>query len=480
MSAPATGRDAPASTSEPYVLGCCLLDDGASLAAALASGLSASDFEHPTHRTIFAELAKMAGEGVPIGLDTLLPRLPGVPATTLMALADPVQIGTTARLGHHVREMQYEAIRRRIIVQSRLAIEAAERGEDVTEIKSLLQFEHSDPADDQLLARAYDHGRRHPKPRPVYTAGGTTICTPGNLTTLYSQAKAGKSALLGGMLAASMVDAGASAAYDCLGMTGPNPQKHAVIHLDTEQSPYDWQQCIGTVLRRAKMDAPPPWFMSYNLTGLPAHECQRVLSLLLRRGRKLHGGIHSVHLDGIGDLVVDPNSSEECFPLVTRLHGLAIEFATAIISVLHLNPGSDEKGRGHLGSQLERKSESNLMMENRDGVSTYWGTKQRGKIITKSDAIAFRWSDEAQMHVSAQTPDTKPGRGGRPAKHTIHDFWECIPSKPMPGGQIHRMAVQLREIKLSTFKDLLAEAAKDGTLRRTYDEKTGFSYQRGM
>jgi hypothetical protein len=63
------------------------------------------------------------------------------------------------------------------------------------------------------------------------------------------------------------------------------------------------------------------------------------------------------------DFVLDVNSSKDCPEFVTRLHRLAIEYDTLIVCILHLNPGSDSKSRGHLGSQLERKSETVLRIE---------------------------------------------------------------------------------------------------------------------
>ncbi len=83
------------------------------------------------------------------------------------------------------------------------------------------------------------------------------------------------------------------------------------------------------------------------------------------------------------------------------------------------------------------------------------------------------------MHVSTQSPDQPKKSGGRKPQHTIDAFWDCIPKKgepPQSGTQIHRRAVQLHEIKLNTFKDLLAAAFKEGLLARTYDDKTGYAY----
>jgi hypothetical protein len=75
------------------------------------------------------------------------------------------------------------------------------------------------------------------------------------------------------------------------------------------------------------------------------------------------GGIYCVLLDGVGDLVLDVNDIAETQNFVIELHALAIRYDCPIIGVLHENPGDKtEKQRGHLGSQLERKAESNIRL----------------------------------------------------------------------------------------------------------------------
>jgi hypothetical protein len=114
--------------------------------------------------------------------------------------------------------------------------------------------------------------------------------------------------------------------------------------------------------------------------------------------------VHAVFLDGVADFVADPNAGDECFPFVDWLHGLAIKYDCPIFTVLHLNPGT-EKSRGHLGSQLERRAETNLVLEKdaETGRTVIFSTKQRRAPILKADGPCFRWDDMAAMHVSVET-----------------------------------------------------------------------------
>jgi hypothetical protein len=113
-----------------------------------------------------------------------------------------------------------------------------------------------------------------------------------------------------------------------------------------------------------------------------------------------HGGIHSILLDGAADFVEDVNDPGESNDFVATLHDLAIRHDCPIDSVIHFNPGGD-KPRGHLGSQLERKAETNLALE-KDATETtvIYSTKNRRAGIPKDSGPRFKFNPEAGMHLS--------------------------------------------------------------------------------
>ena len=147
------------------------------------------------------------------------------------------------------------------------------------------------------------------------------------------------------MIASTFAEADA----DCLGFTAQNPNGLAVVHLDTEQCPFDHWQGIGRAIRRAKASTAPAWLLSYCLTGFSAADVRAAIRILTAQASKKFGGIHSVFIDGIADAVPDVNDPEETSSLITELHKLAIEFDCPILNIIHVNPGSDFKTRGHLG-----------------------------------------------------------------------------------------------------------------------------------
>jgi hypothetical protein len=253
---------------------------------------------------------------------------------------------------------------------------------------------------DLLKPRRFNFDNSPPRPLPVFNLGAQVISTVGNLTNIQALPKAGKSAVLSAMIAAVMN--GNRQGPDTLGFAAENSEGKALVHFDTEQSAFDHDQLVRRALKRAKVGEPPPWLMSYCVTDLTIPERKQALGDALQRATREHGGVFAVLIDGIADLSISPNDDAESFALVGNLHALAMEHLCAIVTILHENPGSDSgKTRGHLGSQLERKAETNLRLaKDAHGITSIWAERARHCHLPKEQAVCFKWSDSAGMHVS--------------------------------------------------------------------------------
>ncbi|MFD0893141.1 AAA family ATPase [Luteolibacter ambystomatis] len=252
----------------------------------------------------------------------------------------------------------------------------------------------------KLKERIFDFDNPPLPPVPILRLGDQTICTPGNVTNIQAPAKAGKSAIIGAIMAA--IFNGRRQGSDTLGFSAENVMEHALVHLDTEQSRFDHDALVRRALGRVRLDRPPGWFDSRSVADLSIHERLAALDLLIEKAVTDHGGIFAVIVDGVADLCHDPNDSTEAFALVGHLHTLAIQHECAIITVLHENPGSESgKTRGHLGSQLERKAETNLRLAKAsDGITTVFTERARHAHIPRNAGSCFAWSDAAGMHIS--------------------------------------------------------------------------------
>lgn len=262
-------------------------------------------------------------------------------------------------------------------------------GEVQTDSESLLN---------RLKSRRFSPDAEFLKPDPRFFLGSVTVCTAGNLTTISGQVKQGKSAAIGAMMASPF----AKQDCDCLGFSSSNPNEFALLHIDSEQAPYDHSELVKRLSGRSQKPI-PPWLQSYCLTGYQADDIRCAIPILMAQARKDFGGVHSLFIDGSADCVNDVNDPAESNSFVAELHGLAIKFDCPIVCVIHLNPGSEFKTRGHLGSQLERKAETNLKIEKDDDRSIIWSDKNRHAPILKHSAPRFAWSDSSSMHVSVQS-----------------------------------------------------------------------------
>ena len=76
-----------------------------------------------------------------------------------------------------------------------------------------------------------------------------------------------------------------------------------------------------------------------------------------------------VIIDGVTDLLQDPNDLAASGTVVAELLAISEEFDTGIVVVCHTNPNPNQtagKLRGHIGSELMRKCETSIGMEKND------------------------------------------------------------------------------------------------------------------
>ena len=312
----------------------------------------------------------------------------------------------------------------------------------------------------QLESRAFDFDHPPPKPVPLFQLCGMALCTPGNLMNIQALPKAGKSAVVESMIAA--IFNGNRQGSDTLGFSAENPKGFALIHFDTEQSRFDHDSLVRRAVRRSGILRTPGWFISYSVADLDIRDRRLALRYAMQEARDTHGGIFSVLIDGIGDLCGDPNDSEESFDLVHELHALAITHDCSVITVLHENPGSESgKTRGHLGSQLERKAETNLRLaKDANGTTTMWAERARHCYLPKEQGPCFSWNGQAAMHTSC-------GTAGEIKSAANRERFENDAAKAFGDAEAFRHA-DLVEAVTAVF-DLKERAAKDRVRKWTIE-----------
>lgn len=313
----------------------------------------------------------------------------------------------------------------------------------------------------RIEARGLNLSEPIPRPEDRFSIAGKGICTPGNLTAIVADSGVGKSAFLGAFIAAVEVTESDKANCDTLRVTASKPTEGAVvIYIDTEQSAHDHQEVFSRALRRAKFNegGEPRWLVTHALADLPIHDLRRGIRLLAEHYAP---NIHSVILDGGADFLADINDLRESNEFVAELQSLAIEIGAPIISVIHCNPGSDfGKGRGHFGSQFDRKAESVLHLTRSGEVTKVKSKKSRRAPITDADGVAFVWSDEAMMHVTAESPAKAKAKAKR---DNLRQLMEQVfaGKQSLRSTQLKELVTREKSCRNSTA-DTQRKAAVDG------------------
>jgi hypothetical protein len=441
--------------------------------------LGPGHFYHPPHRAIFRELVSLSADGEPVCLIAAGERLRktgeletiggtingGVFAGAAYLTMLSTFVATAANAGYYIgiikdRHTRREAIQLGQDYAAWFGDADADYTEGFAEFSRRLGELREDAANEdrgQLAIREFLDARRFdllappPEPAPVLMLGEHCIATPENFVMVQAKVKAGKTAALGAIIAATMEPAG-----DCLGFSSSNPRGLAVIHFDTEQSRYHHHLVLNRALWRAGRREPPPWLRSYYLKGATVPQRLAALHEELARGRAECGGVLLAVLDGIGDYCPDVNDAEITSQLVAEIERLAVEYQTTFVMVLHENPGSLEgKTRGHLGSELERKAETNLRLEkDADGVTTIFSDRSRTAHIPKEKGPRFAWSDEAKMHVSVLTKAvTKAGKKQERLRDVAERLFEDVPAgMGLEWKEIHARIAEVEGIAFGTAR----------------------------
>lgn len=239
---------------------------------------------------------------------------------------------------------------------------------------------------EKLQIRKFDPANLTPEKRPILSLGDSPVLYSGNLMTVTGQDKSGKS-----HIEAAIARAITAPGSRQLGFTSSAGGR--ICYLDFEQDRNDFEN----LLIRSGCD--PEQISGYHLTGFNAQEAKAALTAIMEGEHDLRACL----IDGFADLLNDVNDASESNQLVAELMAMAEKHEVAIIGVLHLNPGSESKTRGHLGSQLSRKSQTVLQIKvDTDGTRTVFTQKARKKPIPESQGVRFAWCEDSHGFVEIE------------------------------------------------------------------------------
>lgn len=187
----------------------------------------------------------------------------------------------------------------------------------------------------------------------------------------------------------------------------PNPK---VLYIDTEQEEY------YTKFLAHRVCAMIGWEREQNHEQLQLFHLREETDVKDRWADiiKIIDNIHPtlVIIDGLLDVVNNPNEMEECTPIIMECLAIATHYKIALWAVIHQNPNSNSKMSGNLGSIAERKASDVLATKLIDDKGEpYYEVKHlkaRGK---RPDAWKFKITDPLALPCPivsiTQTPEDK-------------------------------------------------------------------------
>ena len=191
-------------------------------------------------------------------------------------------------------------------------------------------------------------------PPKILFVGDCTIATFGNFSASTGKAKSKKTFNISAMVAAAVTNSTVLNYRACL------PEgKRNILYFDTEQSKFHCHSVLERIYKLSglSLQEDDPRLMFWGLREYTPKLRIAVIDHALRK----YDEVGLVIIDGLRDLMYDINNGKEATDVMTVLMAWTSVYELHIHTVLHLNK-NDNNPRGHIGTELENKAETVLII----------------------------------------------------------------------------------------------------------------------
>jgi len=235
----------------------------------------------------------------------------------------------------------------------------------------------------------------------------TPIGTYGNFSFIYSAPKHKKTFLVSLLSAAYL---GGNSSKFTGAIKGHRDGK-SLFHFDTEQGRFHAQRVFKRPLQMSGVDS-----SCYRTYGLRSKNPKERLAFIDYK-IKYADNLGVVIIDGIADLINDVNNIDEANAVVQKLMYWTETYNIHIITVIHSNWGST-KPTGHLGSALEKKAETQILIERNETDPSLMNVRCKASRSRSFDNFSFFVNNAALPEIADNDIDIIDIIGGNKAKHT--------------------------------------------------------------
>ena len=212
--------------------------------------------------------------------------------------------------------------------------------------------------------------------------------TFGNISMLKGEEKSRKTWAKSLIIACAI---GGMANNLCSDIVGYDLKGKYIIDIDTEQDSFDSWNTADRIKRA--VGGIHEYYIPIKLREYSTFERLAYLDWLFTKS-PYKDKLGIVSLDGYVDFIADFNSLTECVEFTQKLMKYSTLANCHITGVLHLNPGT-EKARGHLGTILQQKCETVVIVKDMGDYSELICQRARGKkfptlgISVNNDRLPF-------------------------------------------------------------------------------------------
>lgn len=310
---------------------------------------------------------------------------------------------------------------------------------------------------------------------PVVKIDGCPFAVKGDISIIGGLPKSGKTTIAINIIGTALMEQIPND-FDSLKIRSSYAGNKPVFYIDTEQAKASTNKIRKAVCRFLGVDKEPDNLFMINLRDKYKAEdkLQYVLACM-----KHYPDAHLWLIDGIADLLKDPNNTEDSFELIARFMSLSQELYAPIILYLHENPSGISKFRGNLGSEAERKCYGAIIVKK---------DKQRGVHIIEPkylrdardfESIYAHYNDKLKRMVSMAPDEVKEYQKESDPEEKKRELLSRLAYQCLVGGseQIthtelctrivnHSKAIMGKRIALGTAKKKVTKMVELGILAK--------------
>ena len=268
--------------------------------------------------------------------------------------------------------------------------------------------------------------KTYEKAPEILKVHNSVIGTLGNFSASIGKAKSKKTFNVSAIVAAALTNG------IVLQYAAALPEdKRKILYVDTEQSPY---HCLKVARRILRMAGLPTDRDNENLEflALRKHTPEERIAIVEQAIYRTDN-IGLVVIDGIRDMVYDINSPSEATCIISKLMQWTDERQIHIHTILHQNK-ADENARGHIGTELNNKAETVLLVEKDKSNGDISNVSAMHIRAMDFEPFAFRINDNALPElIEGYRPEAK--KPGRPEEEKFDPYRHIT-------EQQHRIALE--------------------------------------